>query len=235
MKIISGTFGKCYIGDNMDSKVGLSSLPAKSIQVCVTDPPYNVKYKTKSNKKDQIAYKDTFTNYIAFLKERYVELKRICNLIIITPGINNLKIWLDFDKPIEYLYHHKPAGRGSSYMCSNITAEPILCFGKYPKWEFAWKPFPFNVITTKKDLERLFKHPCPKDYDLWFELISRLKLTSVIDPFMGSGTTAEVCESLGLNWIGYEIMEEFANDIQYRVKREQQYNNKMKLKKLGDY
>jgi DNA modification methylase len=36
---------------------------------------------------------------------------------------------------------------------------------------------------------------------------------------MGSGTTAEVCETLGIPWLGYEIMEEYAPDIQLRIQR----------------
>lgn len=41
----------------------------------------------------------------------------------------------------------------------------------------------------------------------------------VLDPFMGSGTTAEVAESLGLRWVGYEINREYHALIAQRTRQ----------------
>jgi DNA modification methylase len=35
----------------------------------------------------------------------------------------------------------------------------------------------------------------------------------VLDPFMGSGTTAMVAQKLGRKWIGFELNEKYANII----------------------
>jgi DNA modification methylase len=40
---------------------------------------------------------------------------------------------------------------------------------------------------------------------------------TVLDPFMGSGTTAQVSQTLGRNWIGCEINEEYAPLQQKRI------------------
>ena len=64
-----------------------------------------------------------------------------------------------------------------------------------------------------------YLHPVPKSINLWTHIINQIKPQSVIDPFLGSGTIAEVCESLGIPWLGYEIMEEYAPDIQKRIER----------------
>ena len=42
----------------------------------------------------------------------------------------------------------------------------------------------------------------------------------VLDPFMGSGTTAVVAELLGRNWIGIEINPEYCKIIEKRLKKE---------------
>lgn len=42
----------------------------------------------------------------------------------------------------------------------------------------------------------------------------------VIDPFLGSGTTAVACAELGVPFIGYEIVEEYAEMAIERVKEQ---------------
>ncbi len=61
-------------------------------------------------------------------------------------------------------------------------------------------------------------HPCPKDPKLWKYIIGNIKPKSVLDPFMGSGTTAEICTKLGIPWLGYEINEVYSQDINKRLK-----------------
>ena len=39
----------------------------------------------------------------------------------------------------------------------------------------------------------------------------------VLDPFMGSGTTAMVAKSLGRDYIGCELHEDYGNLIQKRI------------------
>ena len=45
-------------------------------------------------------------------------------------------------------------------------------------------------------------------------------VTGVIDPFLGSGTTAVACAELGVPFIGYEIVEEYAEMAIERVKEQ---------------
>lgn len=67
-------------------------------------------------------------------------------------------------------------------------------------------------------------HPTQKPLDL----ITRLVLASsnpndiVLDPFMGSGTTAEACANNGRNYIGYEVDEEYYKKSLERLKYTQQ-------------
>ena len=46
----------------------------------------------------------------------------------------------------------------------------------------------------------------------------------VLDPFMGSGTTAAVAKALGRDYIGCELHEDYGNLIQKRVEDYQPVN-----------
>ena len=56
-------------------------------------------------------------------------------------------------------------------------------------------------------------------------LVKRIVLSStdkgdvVLDPFMGSGTTAVVARKLGRNYIGYEIEPEYINIATNRISK----------------
>ncbi len=80
--------------------------------------------------------------------------------------------------------------------------------GKNPGdvWEINTKPFPeAHFATFPPELpRRVIKCACPKD-------------GIVLDPFMGSGTTAMVAEELGRKWIGIELNEEYVNIIKKRL------------------
>lgn len=44
----------------------------------------------------------------------------------------------------------------------------------------------------------------------------------VLDPFIGSGTTAVACEQLGRKWVGIEISEKYCEIAAKRIERERQ-------------
>lgn len=73
-------------------------------------------------------------------------------------------------------------------------------------WEINTKPFPeAHFATFPPELpRRIIKCACPKD-------------GIVLDPFMGSGTTAMVAEELGRKWIGIELNGEYVNIIKKRL------------------
>lgn len=49
------------------------------------------------------------------------------------------------------------------------------------------------------------RHPCEKPIGLMSELIGDLRAKTILDPFMGSGTTLVACQKLGRNGTGIEI------------------------------
>lgn len=62
-------------------------------------------------------------------------------------------------------------------------------------------------------------HQYQKPLNLWRELIefASNKEELVLDPFIGSGTTAIVCKELGRNFIGFDIRKEYVNIANKRL------------------
>ena len=65
------------------------------------------------------------------------------------------------------------------------------------------------------------KHPAPFSVKLpsWFIKALTDKGDTVLDPFMGSGTTAEAAIRLKRNWIGFELNPVYVNMINERVNK----------------
>jgi DNA modification methylase len=219
--------------DCMDKKEGLPSLPDKSIDLCLTDPPYNIGYKfsvgsnEKRRRRGGIHYNDNIPNYYGWCHQWFGELLRVCNKIIFTPGTQNLKFWYENYDPIDIFIYYKKngcfGGRVSVFNCF----EPFLYFGKSKQY------FLYNVMEETSTVGFLKKqrisHASPKNRNIWYRIIASLNPESVIDPFLGSGTTAEVCTKLGIPWIGYELNEVYSQDINKRLRNCKKEPNQIQL------
>ena len=63
-------------------------------------------------------------------------------------------------------------------------------------------------------------HPSPKPYDAMRWLVERLPGDTVLDPFMGSGTTLRAAKDLGRRAIGIEIEEKYCAIAAQRLAQE---------------
>jgi site-specific DNA-methyltransferase (adenine-specific) len=69
-------------------------------------------------------------------------------------------------------------------------------------------------------------HPAPFPVDLIERIISSTSATVVLDPFMGSGTTAVAALNQGRKFVGIELVPEYCEMAEKRV---QEVNGKSKL------
>jgi len=79
---------------------------------------------------------------------------------------------------------------------------------------------PFNVFDfNTNQTTRGNKHPAPfnKEIPTWFIKALTDENDIVLDPFMGSGTTAEACIDMDRQWIGFELNEEYIKMTNQRV------------------
>ena len=239
MKIVKGNFGECRFCDNMDPEYGLPSLKDKSWDLCLTDPPYNLNFKGSSTKtkREMIQRNKLKTWYKDDLpRDKYFDLcwrwSHQCiqksNIVIITPGYRNFKEWIQHYPDVEMGVFTDLSAQGGCKIASFRKWEPFLVFNigvrkQHHRLKFAWIDIIMNC--NQKNYGE-YRHPCPKSDKLWSRFIKELKPISVLDPFLGSGTTAEVCEGLGIPWLGYELNididgnpADYDKDIEKRIQR----------------
>lgn len=197
-------WNKVIYADCMNEENGLPTLPDKSVDLCLTDPPYGVGIEYGQ-------YKDTEINWFKLMKQFIPEIKRVVKMVIMPSCQIKRLEWIYNNFPPDWLICWFKGSVGASSFIGFNDWEPHLVYGKITN---KMHDFFYASPTSFKDTV----HPCPKPYKWAYWLISRSKPTSVIDPFLGSGTTAEVCTKLGIKWLGYEINEVYSQDINKRLK-----------------
>jgi len=171
-----------YRGDCLEI---MKTLPDGCVDVVVTDPPYGI------NKAEWD---------VTFPTEWYRDAKRLAAMIVICSGSAQLRhtiplVGKDFVEVI--------AARN----LNGMTFSPIG-FGNWLAAVVAGsKPRPgqtFFEFVVKGDMPN---HPSPKPLDYMRKLVVRLTTDgdTILDPFMGSGTTGVACVQTGRKFIGIEI------------------------------
>ena len=91
--------------------------------------------------------------------------------------------------------------------------------------EFAWTSFDKVARIIRKrpmGMDGGKVHPTQKPIELMIYCVDNHseKKDVVLDPFLGSGTTAIACERLGRKWIGIEISLDYCRIAKERIERE---------------
>lgn len=215
-------WNRCYY---MDCIEGLKQLPDKSIDLCLTDPPFNVKYtgvstntarfSGKASRDYQelgtIEYYDTRDDYSMWCHQWATEIKRICKRYCIFVGRQNIKYWINDFRDIGVWYKPNSNGRGGTFWF--VQHEFFITGGKWGNDRMTFSVLKCNANTGLSWLN----HPCPRPTGLYIPILLQSKVKSVLDPFLGSGATAQAAESLGIPWLGFEIMPEYKPDIDKRI------------------
>jgi site-specific DNA-methyltransferase (adenine-specific) len=72
-------------------------------------------------------------------------------------------------------------------------------------------------------------HPCQKPLAVVYPFVQRLSVTTIVDPFMGTGTTGVACVKTGRHFIGIEIDEGYFNIAKRRIEKAQQEARQLRL------
>jgi DNA modification methylase len=96
-------------------------------------------------------------------------------------------------------------------------SHPILYYGKDPKMPNAYANGRISTATAEDN-----GHPCPKPLEWMSWLVNRCSLEgeTILDPFMGSGTTLRAAKDAGRNAIGIELEEEYCEIAVRRLSQE---------------
>lgn len=193
-----------YCGDCRDILPTLGQVDA-----VVTDPPYGVGFKgTKTKHTDNradgggyISCEDT----PAYVLSVVVPIIDACierfHRVVLTPGLTNLFAYKQ-PKSVGAIFYPSGANLGPwGFTCF----QPILYYGKCPYLAASKGSLPNSFQTT--EATEVNGHPCPKPIGQMRWIVNRASLDSetILDPFMGSGTTGVACAQLNRKFIGIEI------------------------------
>lgn len=209
----------------LDSYKAIKSIPDKSVDLIITDPPYEIE--TEGSKKNNIS--KTFANCNN-------ELKNVCegvDSLIFDEFMRimkkpNIYIWCNKKQIPDYLDYFVKKHNCSFEIMTWLKSNPTpLCGGNYlidkefclyfrkgvklnTTFDSAWTYW----ITPKNKLDKdMFLHPTIKPLSIIKTLIKNSSDNGglVADFFMGSGTTAVACQELGRNFIGSEISQKWCD------------------------
>jgi len=214
----------------MDCLEGLKQIPDNSIDLVVTDPPYEIqtsgagiyKQPDKQYVKELNLMKDGFSPEI--LDELCRVLKKI-----------NIYLFCSQKQIIPLLdYFVKEKGCNWNLLTWHKTNPVPACNNKYLTdtefilffrekgvkiyGEFKTK-FTYYVTPLNQKDKKLYKHPTIKPLEIVENLIvnSSREGDTILDPFVGSGTTAVASKKLKRNYIGFEISEEYCKIAEKRI------------------
>ena len=215
--------GEVRFCDCMDILQGLQSLEDKSRDLGITDIPFGVDLNTKGKikgkwdnlNKESIKYKDIPQDHKELMRNVFNEFERICNGFIIYCGGVNLSFFITLKKPRQVIYRYASNCFSNGSLSFRRTIFPMVCYGKFNN-RVGNDLFDYPSRSGWYRNNNMI-HPCPLNMDFWTDLIYQIKPDSILDPFLGSGTTAEVCEKLGIPWLGYELNEVYLQDIEKRL------------------
>ena len=167
------------------------------VDAVVTDPPYGV----------GLEY-GQFIDSVENVKEigpKVIELCRgLASVVSVTTGNKNHYF---YPMPDWTLCWFNRAGSGSGPWGFSCW-QPILCYGKDPYLTNGRGRRPDFI--EHNETSEPNGHPCPKPIHFVERWIDRVNLWgTILDPFMGSGTTGVACANLGRRFIGIEIEEKY--------------------------
>ena len=143
--------------------------------------------------------------------------------------INNVS-WGSFPKPtniatntsFEQIYTFVKRGK-TRKVEADVLQQNILDKDEWRHWAVRciWDDIaPVIKINSKK--ENLFGHSAPFPEDIPYRLIRMHTVSgeTVLDPFLGSGTTLKICRILNRKGIGYELNESYREKILARIQED---------------
>lgn len=207
-----------YLGDAREFLPHLE--PVDSL---ITDPPYGVagssgtigKSRWHKTRYEGEHFNDTLdTLDTSVIPAVVAALELAGGRGLVTPG--NRGAWL-YPNPDELGMIHQPA-TVSLGPWGKMQSQPILFYGRDP---YIGKRI-FDTVYKMTEPPSCPEHPCskPMGFAAWTVARASKPGETVIDPFMGSGTTGVACARLGRNFVGIEIEPKYFYLAARRIEEE---------------
>jgi len=201
----------------------MKTLPDNSVDLILTDPPYGIDIGkmnftnsiiggvAKRNNYKGISDWDKFTPS----KEYFDEMIRVSKKQVIFGGnyfadkLPPSGQWVVWDKRVEDKYSNDFADCELAWTSENKPSRII---------RFLWSGM---MQGDMKNKEVRF-HPTQKPLFVIKKIIDMFSKENdiILDPFLGSGTTAVACQNIHRNFIGIEISEEYCKIARERLRQQ---------------
>ena len=198
--------GKLYCGDCLEILPEL-----EPVDLVLTDPPYGAKwncdYARWIKKGPNAQGGDTLRSYPPVIGD--------------DKPFDPLPLFIAAKTVVVFgfTYFMSGLGNGSILVWKKRSSDGFLCNA-----EAAYMNKGNGVYVFNEPVERMQKfrqHPTQKPVNLMCWCIDKAGNPQIIlDPFLGSGTTAVACERLGRKWIGIEISEKYCTIAANRIEQE---------------
>jgi site-specific DNA-methyltransferase (adenine-specific) len=193
-----------YLGDCMEV---LPTLP--KVDAVITDPPYGIGFKYAS-------HDDTPQGYGEWLWLILAAAERLCtpnSPVFVFQAMLNARRFGDWFPRNWRIYAAAKNFVQIRPIAMQYAFDPVVCWwtdGEGRPWSAGTNSRDFYVADTasqvcnKGNLEK--GHPCPRPLDQMLVLVAQWARheSTILDPFMGSGTTGVACAQLGRKFIGIE-------------------------------
>lgn len=195
-------------------------LPALApVDVVITDPPYGIGLVTKTSDyrdspsfdhgaslKASVLYADAPNDVRLLIKEMIPLAQRLTERMMIFCGPAMLWAYPEA-RALGCVFTMAGAGRCSwGFQCCH----PVLYYGRDPFLVDGKGGQPNSLKDDQPNIEKI-DHPCPKPerWMRWAVNRSSRVGETIVDPFMGSGTTLVAAKRLGRKAIGIELEEKY--------------------------
>lgn len=201
----------------------IKNIPDKSIDVCFTSPPYNRKRNDKYKN-----YNDTKKDYYGFLfnfiEQIRPKIKHNIFLNIQTNYYNKEEVYRLIGTYANYIqqiiiWEKQNPLPACGYNITNAY-ELFIVFGETLKSNTTYTK---NIITTSVNCStttKIHKAIMKQEVSDWFIEKFTKEHDTIIDPFMGLGTTGISCKKYNRDFIGIEINEQYFNIAKERIDNE---------------
>jgi len=202
--------GNCtlYLGDCLEilSDIG-------RVDVCITDPPYGMNFvsnyrKEKYNKIENDNNPDMALKIINWAKE---------NVNFSTYIFGRWENITDYPNPKSVIAWIKNNWSMGDLNHEHARQSELIFF--YPGQNHSWGGArPTDIVYADRTGNNY--HPTEKPELLMRKIIGWTKGSTILDPFMGSGTTGVACVQTGRKFIGIEISEKYFDIARKRIELE---------------
>jgi DNA modification methylase len=204
-----------YLGDCLEV---LPTLPR--VDAVITDPPYGVAHKAKALKGQEASWDGE-----GIANDDDVSIRDEA-----LDGFQNVAAFGAWKRPplnrahTAFVWDKGPAAGGMNFH-ANWRNNWELCFIRGKAWKLGGMDLGIvtgHWIPTWQTMGKV--HPHQKPVSLLAYIIGRTEGETILDPFMGSGTTGVAAVQLGRKFIGIEIERKYFDIACERIENAQRQN-----------